>query len=90
MLADADGAGAVGGEVLGFGGQLAVGAGEQELVGDETIERRYVGVELGGAEGGFERHDFGVVGSDEDGAKCGERVGHALKLVRGQVARELL
>jgi hypothetical protein len=50
------------------------------------IERLDVGGELRGANGGFERHDFGVIGSDKDGTKCDERVGHALNLVRGEVA----
>lgn len=67
VLAYADGAGAVCVEILGFGGELAVGAGEEEVVVDESIERRDVGGELGGAKLCLESDDLGIGISDEDG-----------------------
>ena len=60
VRAEADGAGAMGLEVLRLGREPAVGAGEEELVGEEAVECRDVGGELRGAELGLERDDLRV------------------------------
>ena len=50
----------VGIEILCFGSELTLRAGEQKAIGDQTIESRHVRRELRRAQLGLERSDFGV------------------------------
>jgi hypothetical protein len=52
-------------QVLGLGAQLPVGAGEEQVLGDERVERGDVGGELRGADARLERHDLRVGRADE-------------------------
>ena len=54
-------------EVVGFGPQAPVGAREQQIVVDESIQPRDVRVELRPAKLGLERDDFGVRRAYEHG-----------------------
>lgn len=83
MLADTHRPAAMGGEILGFGRKLAVGAGEQQIVRDEARESLDVGRQLCRAKLGFDGHDFGSVGADENGVKRRWVVGHAPRLAQG-------
>lgn len=77
VLANAHGAGAVRGEVLRFGGKLPVGAGEEQVVGDEASQRVDICAELCATERCFEYHNFCVLGANEHGLEHGNRVAGA-------------
>ena len=82
VLADTEDPGVMGAEVLGFGRELAVGAGEEQVIGDEPSERIDVGAELRRPQRGLERYDFWVIDADQNGLKRGQSVGHERKSIR--------
>jgi hypothetical protein len=82
VLPEAHGARAVRGEVLRLGAQLAVGAGEEQLVGDEQVERAHVGGELRRADARLERDDLGVGRADQHGLhRGGVGVAHGRSMI---------
>ena len=50
----------VGGQIVGLRGERAVRAGEEQVLGDQAIQRGDVGAELRGAELGLQGGDVGV------------------------------